>query len=218
MTAPAVLAPWHRDYPGLIAGSMYAAAPGDRLAAATALAHAGMTIHADLMAVGEGLPEGVALDDLRAAADRVLPARIDVHLIGSADFVDDVLDDVLATGPARVILPWDAFTDGRAAAIRAADAGAWITVWDEWDGVTDGPHWPAAPDGVLVMLIEPGTSDRCRIARLNLVTACTVGHPELPVMVDGGVTEVIAPLCVTAGVTQMVVGRALLNSNRREAT
>lgn len=218
MTAPAVLAPWHRDYPGRIAGSMYAAAPDDRVATAAALAGAGMAVHADVMAADEGLPAGVTLAELAAAAERVAPTRIDVHLIGSADFVDDVLDDVLATRPARVFLPWAAFTASRADGIRTAGAGAWITVWDEWDGVTDGPHWPAEPDGVLVMLIEPGTSDRCRIARLNLVTACTIGHPELPVMVDGGVTEDIAPLCMTAGVEQMVVGRALLNSNRREAT
>jgi pentose-5-phosphate-3-epimerase len=37
------------------------------------------------------------------------------------------------------------------------------------------------------------------------------------VAVDGGVTEEIAPLCAAAGVQQMVVGRALLTSERKEA-
>ena len=66
-------------------------------------------------------------------------------------------------------------------------------------------------------LIEPGTRDRCRLDRLSLVTACTTRFPELPVAVDGGVTEEIAPRCAAAGVRQMIVGRALMISERREA-
>lgn len=57
------------------------------------------------------------------------------------------------------------------------------------------------------MLIEPGSRDRARIDRLALVTACPA---EMPVSVDGGITEDIAPLCVTAGAQSGVVGRALL--------
>jgi pentose-5-phosphate-3-epimerase len=57
------------------------------------------------------------------------------------------------------------------------------------------------------MLLEPGTAGTCRIGRLDIAAACAA---ELPVIVDGGVTEDIAPLCVRAGVQAMVVGRALL--------
>jgi len=57
------------------------------------------------------------------------------------------------------------------------------------------------------MLIEPGCRDGARIDRLALVTACSA---EMPVSVDGGITEDIAPLCVTAGAPSGVVGRALL--------
>jgi pentose-5-phosphate-3-epimerase len=67
------------------------------------------------------------------------------------------------------------------------------------------------------MFIEPGTRDSSRLDRLSLVTACTARSSELPVAVDGGITEAIAPLCAAAGVSQMVVGRALLTSERREA-
>jgi pentose-5-phosphate-3-epimerase len=60
------------------------------------------------------------------------------------------------------------------------------------------------------MLIEPGTRDRCRVDRLGIVIACASENPGMPVIVDGGITEDIAPLCITAGVEAMVVGRALL--------
>jgi pentose-5-phosphate-3-epimerase len=110
-----------------------------------------------------------------------------------------------------VFLPWTAFTERRADALRAAGSSPWIALWQEWDGVV-APPWPASPDGVLVMLIEPGTTDSCRIDRLGIVTACASENPGIPVVVDGGITEDIAPLCVTAGVESMVVGRALLAS------
>jgi pentose-5-phosphate-3-epimerase len=204
-----VIAPWHADYPGRIAGSVYAAAPEDRTAFAMALADAGLGVHVDIMAEAEGLPAGVSLAELQELSARIEPARVDVHLIGSADFVDAMLPAVLEVGPARVVLPWVAFTDRRAIAIRAARAAAWIALWEEWPDATTSATatWPAAPDGVLVMLIEPGTRDRCHPARLDIAAACA---PRLPVMVDGGVTEAIAPQCLSACIDTMVVGRALL--------
>ena len=108
--------------------------------------------------------------------------------------------------PQKKFLPWVVFTVERASIIRAVGSSAVIALWNEWDGVKD-PRWPAAPDGVLVMLIEPGTRDRCALGRLELVAACA---SELPVAVDGGITEDIAPPCVTAGAQSIVVGRALL--------
>lgn len=208
------LAPWHRDFPGLLAGSVYSATDS-RVAAAQTLADTGLDVHVDVMAVSEGLPAGVSLAELQMISTAVDRQKIGVHLIGSADFVDAVLPKILALHPGAVFLPWQAFTSERAHAIRAAGGSAWIAVWREWDGLAD-PQWPAEPDGVLVMLIEPGTKDRCGLERLSLVTACTT-RSELPVAVDGGVTEEIAPLCAAAGVQQIVVGRALLTSERREA-
>ena len=209
------LAPWHYDFPGLLAGSVYAA-PVCRVAAAQALADKGIDIHVDVMAVSEGLPAGVSLAELQMISTSVDREKLGVHLIGSGEFVDAVLPKILTVRPGVVFLSWHAFTFERAQAISAAGGSAWITVWREWDGLAD-PQWLAEPDGVLVMLIEPGTHDRCRLDRLSLVTACTTRFTELPVAVDGGVTEDIAPLCAAAGVQQMVVGRALLTSERREA-
>jgi hypothetical protein len=209
------LTPWHADFPGLLAGSVYAA-PGSRVVAAQTLAEAGLDVHVVVMAVSSGLPAGVSLAELQGIASVVEGSRIGVHLIGSSDFVDAVLPKILAVRPGVVFLPWHAFNDERARAIRAAGGSAWIAVWREWDGLGD-PQWPSDPDGVLVMLIEPGTRDRCRLDRIGLVAACTARFTDLPVGVDGGVTEEVAPLCAAAGAHQMVVGRALLNSERREA-
>lgn len=206
MTGVAELAPWHTEFAGRLAGSVYAAPPAARLDTARALAAAGLDIHIDVMAADEGLPAGVSRTEIADIAAAVGSERLDVHLIGSVAFVDATLPGILALAPARVFLPWPAFTAERAAAVRAAGSAAWIALWKEWNGIS-APQWPATPDGVLVMLIEPGTKDRCRVERLGIVTACA---PELPVIVDGGVTEDIAPLCITAGVESMVVGRALL--------
>lgn len=206
MSAVAQLAPWHTEFAGRLAGSVYAAPPSARLETARRLADAGLDIHIDVMAADEGLPAGVSPAEIAEIAAAVGSARLDIHLIGSPAFVDATVPDLLALAPAKIFLPWAAFTEPRAGLIRRAGSAAWIALWKEWDGF-DEPHWPAVPDGVLVMLIEPGTKDRCRVERLGIVTACA---PELPVIVDGGVTEDIAPLCITAGVESMVVGRALL--------
>ena len=209
MMATELLAPWHKQFRGQLAGSVYAAAPEARVEAAQALSAAQLDVHVDVMAESEGLPAGVSLTELNRIAETVDPARIGVHLIGSADFVDTILQSVLAVRPAVVFVPWAAFTDERAAAIRAAGAQAWIALWREWDGLDEAsaPQWPSRPDGVLVMLIEPGTKNRCALGRLAVVTACA---GDLPVAVDGGVTESVAELCVTAGASSIVVGRALL--------
>ncbi|WP_422746755.1 ribulose phosphate epimerase [Mycobacterium sp. WMMD1722] len=205
MTPTTILAPWHERFGGRIAGSVYAVAPRQRIAAARDLAGAGLDVHVDVMAEAEGLPAGVSLAELSRIAGVVDSARLGVHLIGSPAFVDATLPAVLAHRPATVFLPWAAFSAPRVQAVRAAGGAAWIAVWDEWDG--SPPVWPETPDGVLVMLIEPGTADRARTDRLGIVSACA---PQLPVIVDGGVTEDLAPLCITAGVESMVVGRALL--------
>jgi pentose-5-phosphate-3-epimerase len=214
MASTGPLAPWHTRFPRLLAGSVYAVQPADRPRAAAALGDAGLDVHVDLMGIGQGLPVGVGLGELRAIAAWVSSDRIGVHLIGSVDFVDEVLARVLETRPAKVFLPWSAFTEHRATLVRAAGGSPWIALWTEWDG-TGTPPWPTEPDGVLVMLIEPGSSDACQLVRLELATACAA---VLPVDVDGGITEDIVPLCITAGAKSMVVGRALLAPSKGSAT
>jgi pentose-5-phosphate-3-epimerase len=208
------LAPWHTRFPRLLAGSVYAVRPTERVEAAAELAEAGLDVHVDLMDSGAGLPVGVGLDELRAIAAVVSTERVGLHLIGSVEFVDAVLPAVLETSPGTVFLPWAAFTEPRVRLVRAADSSPWIALWTEWDGVGT-PTWSTDPDGALVMLIEPGSSDACRWDRLELATACAA---HLPVAVDGGVTEDVVALCVAAGVESMVVGRALLAPSKGSAT
>jgi pentose-5-phosphate-3-epimerase len=207
MTAP-YLATWHERFHGRLAGSVYAAPSGSRVVAAQAFSDAGMTVHVDLMADAEGLPEGVGMTELADIVAAVGPARVEVHLIGSAEFVDTKLLRILQLRPAKVFLPWVAFTKRRADALRAVGISPWITLWRECDHLDpSAPTWPAAPDGLLLMLIEPGSRDRSAVSRLEIVPALA---GTLPVAVDGGVTESVAELSVAAGVRSVVVGRALL--------
>jgi pentose-5-phosphate-3-epimerase len=203
------IASWHERFRGQLAGSVYAVPSEARIAAAEALSAAGMTVHVDVMAETEGFPAGVTMAELADIVSAVGPSRVEVHLIGSAEFVDSKLLRVLQLRPAKVFLPWDAFTERRADALHAVGSSAWIALWQEWDGLdhSSAPRWPARPDGVLVMLIEPGSRDQARIGQLAVVTACA---GKLPVAVDGGVTEPVAELCVAAGASAVVVGRALL--------
>jgi pentose-5-phosphate-3-epimerase len=209
MIAAPYLAPWHERFHGRLVGSVYAAPYGSRIVAAQAISAAGMGVHVDVMADTEGLAAGVSMAELADIVAAVGPSRVEVHLIGSAEFVDTKLLRILQLRPAKVFLPWGAFTERRADALRAAGSSAWISLWTEWDG-TVAPRWRATPDGALVMLIEPGSRNHCRVDRLGIVTAFASENPGMPVIVDGGITEDIAPLCVTAGVESMVVGRALL--------
>jgi hypothetical protein len=167
-----------------------------------------MAVHVDVMAETEGLPAGVSMAELADIVAAVGSSSVEVHLIGSAEFVDTKLLRVLHLRPAKVFLPWDAFTERRANALRAVGSSAWIALWREWDGLDpSAPPWRATPDGLLVMLIEPGSRGRSAIRRLDVVAACA-GY--LPVAVDGGVTEPVAERSVTAGARSIVVGRALL--------
>lgn len=208
------LASWHRHFPGRIAGSVYTAPPGERVSTARRLAATGIDVHVDMMSGDGGLPVGVSGDELLGISAGVARSRLGVQLIGSDAFVDAVLPGVLAASPAKVFLPWSSFTADRAATVRGAGSAAWIVIWDEWDG-SGAPSWLVRPDGVLVMLIEPGTAGTARLSQLGVVAACA---GDFPVDVDGGVTEDIAPLCITAGVESMVVGRALLGPGPADST
>jgi hypothetical protein len=209
VSRPWTLASWHREYPGLIAGSVYDAAPSDPASLVSALTAEDVTVH-----VRVAPRDGMSLPEVRVIARLARPSLVDVHLNGPDDFIDGVLAAVLAVRPARVFLPWMTFTESRADTIRGADVRAWITLRDEWDGEGSDAPWPITPDGVLVMLTEPDAGV-FRVDRLAVVTDCIARYPAMPVIAGGDITEAIAPLCVRAGVQQLVVGRALLQGSRR---
>lgn len=206
MTTTLRLAPWHSQFAGKIAGSVDAVPPAQRPWTARELMAAGLGVHVEMSAPEDGSAAGASIQELRDIAETIDPHQLGVHLIGSPAFVDTVLPDVLGLHPAKVFLPWATFTARRATAVRAAGSAAWIALRTEWDGI-GVPRWPAAADGALVLLAEPGTPGPGRLGRLGLATACAA---ELPVIVGGGVTEELAPLCITAGAQSLVVGRGLL--------
>lgn len=211
MTTTLRLASWHSKFTGRIAGSVDAVPAAQRPRTARELTTAGLAVHVEIAAAEGDSSERMSIEELRDIAEAAAPRQLaGVHLVGSPAFVDIVLADVLALRPEKVFLPWAAFTASRATAVRAVGSAAWIALWTEWDGI-GVPQWPAAPDGVLVLMTEPGTLGPGPLGRVGMATACAA---ELPVIVGGGVTEELAPLCLTAGAESLVVGRGLLTCAR----
>ncbi|OZF52496.1 hypothetical protein [Rhodococcus sp. 14-2470-1a] len=194
------LAPWHAGHEDVLSGSIYASAPGRRIDAARALVAAGISVHVDVMAPGEGLPAGIDTAELAELADVVPQHMLGIHLIGSAAGVRKLLPTIPHCGDLYVPI---GIRDER-------DCRLWAAVWDEFDDTAptaedlDGYH------GVLVMLLQPGTSgtadpDRLKFARMFSARG--------DVTVDGGVTPELIPRCRSSGATTLVVGRALLTDH-----
>ena len=192
-----------------LAGSLYAVPEAQRAAAADLLSLRGLWIHADVFADTD---MGVSLDLItRLADERTGP--VDVHLLTHETL--DALDVVCRPGVARVTFPFERTDDVGAVAARVRVAGAqpWLaispgTALDECRGVL------AHVDGLLVMLIEPGTresADLSNLAKVNTVrTQRTAG-------VDGGVNEENLPQILAAGTGYVVVGRRLFTcSNSKQ--
>lgn len=202
------LAAWHDGFPGALAVSVFAAEPQSRLFAAELMASVGVDVHVEIMASMEGLPTGMSLTTLREIITAVSRSRVGVHLVGSVEYVDRILPRILPLRPAAVYLPWWAYNDDRARAVRGSGGAPWITVFDQCADFAV-PRWPTstAPDGVLVMLSRPGTPEELRLENLDIVAACSA---QLPVAVDGGITEEVAALSIAAGARMVVVGRSLV--------
>jgi hypothetical protein len=191
------LAPWHVGHATHLAGSIYAATPGRRVDAARALVDAGIAVHVDVMVPNEGLPRGIAVAELDGIAAQVPPDMLGIHLIGSASGVRGLLQSI--PDCADLYLPIG-IRDHRATRL-------WAAVWDEFDDEAPADADLDGYDGVLVMLLEPGTAGAADLSRLALVETFS---RRTAVTVDGGVTPESIPRCRSAGATTLVVGRALL--------
>lgn len=191
------LAPWHVGIEEHLSGSIFASTPGRRIDAARALVAAGIGVHVDVMAPGEGLPEGVTAEELAELAEELPAACLDVHLIGSPDGARALLPSIPECRVLHVPFGVHADTAGQ----------LWAAVWNELDAATVTASDIAGYDGVLVMLLEPGTSGAADPARLALVESMS---GFVAAGVDGGVTPDLIPHCRSAGATTIVVGRALL--------
>ncbi|OAK51679.1 hypothetical protein [Rhodococcoides kyotonense] len=191
------LAPWHVGYEKHLVGSVYAAAPGLRTQAAEALVAAGIAVHVDVMAPDEGLPVGVTLDELDELAAIVPRDMLGVHLVGSVDGVRAMLPRIPDVGDLYVPLGTPGIGSSR----------VWAAVWDEVDEASASTVDLTGYDGVLLMLLEPGTSGVADPDRLSIATALA---RRIDVTLDGGVTEHLMPACLSTGASTAVVGRALI--------
>jgi pentose-5-phosphate-3-epimerase len=183
-----------------IAGSLYAVPEHDRAAAAHLLSRRGLWIHADVFADASA---GVSLDLIaELAEDGTGP--IDVHLLTSAAL--DVLDRVCRPGIARITVPFEGIGDIEAVCARIRGAGA-----QPWLAVAPGTqieHCRDAlthVDGLLVMLIPPGTKQSADLANLTKVDTGRARRTG----VDGGVHENNVESILAAGTRYVVVGRRL---------
>jgi ribulose-phosphate 3-epimerase len=193
-----------RRYRGIeLAGSLYAVPGPLRRAAAEVLAAQQVWVHIDVMPEADGVDPAL-IEDL--AAESV--GRLDVHLV--TPLAGAILDRVCRPGVARVTVPFEYTPDPRRAAdaIRAVGAQAWVAI---------APATPLARlescldavDGVLVMLIEPGSTDLADSALVGKVAAAA---RHTTVGVDGGVTDPVIDACLAAGARYVVAGRRLFGA------
>lgn len=204
----------------VLSASLYAVAPWARMEAAARVGRLGHWLHADLL--GEGhVPTGVGLDFIADLA-RAGVGPIDVHVMTTE--ARGVIDDVLELGVHRVTWQFEAGIDvpETAEAIRAQGASPWLAVAPATPLALLAPALRAV-DGILLMLIEPGTTQSADLTRLDAVAALRVagasdGRDELPFGVDGGLGPDVLGRALAAGVRYCVVGRALFAADNLTTT
>lgn len=204
------LNPWHSRVNATVAASLFALPEPDRLGGARVAHEAGLWVHADvILTSGEtGFHNvGVGLDVIRQALCLGEGVAVDVHVMlldrapGWEASVHAVAQELAGWGVRRISAEEHLLPILR----RAGDAAEWwLEVWPPRDSLTSG----AEHDGILVMLIEPGSTGA---ADTSGVAEAITAAGELPVGVDGGVTEEVASECVHAGSRYLVSGRALLS-------
>jgi ribulose-phosphate 3-epimerase len=192
----------HLDRAGAdLAGSLYACPSGHRAAAAHLLADRGLWIHADVFA---DAATGVSLELITQLADEGT-GLIDVHLLTTDALA--ALDVVCRPGVARITFPYEGTVDVEAVAarVRAVGVKPWLAI-SPATGISECYAVLRHVDGLLVMLIEPGTqaaADTSHLGKVNTV------HRRYPTGVDGGVDEANAADVLAAGTRYVVVGRRL---------
>jgi ribulose-phosphate 3-epimerase len=206
---PEILAEIARHPGATLAGSIYAVAEADRLAAARRLEHAGLWIHADVI-MDDGTHRGIELSLVRTLCERRI-GPLDIHVI--APELDGLIDEICAQKVDRVTFPFESCSDYAAVAdtaeqVRASGAAAWLAVAPATELASVRPCFDLV-DGLLVMLIEPGSTGA---ADPTLATRAGQTRRVLPVGVDGGVNSVNLGACLQAGADYVVSGRALFHS------
>ncbi|MTD16296.1 hypothetical protein GIS00_20355 [Nakamurella sp. YIM 132087] len=186
------------------AGSLTGVPAGRRITAAGLLRASAMWTHIDVMDVPFAGRTGVPVHEIAALV--AVSHRVDVHLM--VERPDDMLSAVAAGGPDRITVHLERLADpaGTAKTIRELGPSPWLAVSPETSPVeveAVARHF----DGVLVMLLTPGSTGSARTGRLHIAARlCGLGH----VGVDGGVDATNLPDVLDAGVGYVVAGRALI--------
>ncbi|MCT9080874.1 beta/alpha barrel domain-containing protein [Streptomyces fulvoviolaceus] len=207
---PAILAEIAR-HPGVtLAGSIYAVAEADRPVTAEHLGRAGLWIHADVI-MNDLAHRGVDLSLVRSLSERGI-GPLDVHVI--APELDVLIDEICAQKVDRVTFPFESCPSLDAVAntaerIRSSGAAAWLAVAPGTELAEIRPCFETI-DGLLVMLIEPGSTGA---ADPTLAARAGQTGPDLPAGVDGGVDAANLGACLDAGASYVVSGRALFSSS-----
>jgi pentose-5-phosphate-3-epimerase len=191
----------HRTVGVDLAGSIYAVPAPDRAAVAGLLAEQKLWVHADVFSNSDqGVSPGLIVELADSGA-----ARIDVHLLSRGAL--DALDTVCRPGVARVTVPFENVDDiaGIAQRVRAAGAQPWLAV-APGTALEECVDAARHVDGLLVMLLEPGTRSR---PDLKLLSKVADARGQYPVGVDGGVGEANLAKVLAAGASYVVIGRRL---------
>ena len=155
---------------------------------------------------------GVSLDLITRLAEEGT-GPIDVHLLTEGAM--GALEVVCRPGIARVTFPYEGTDDVEAVAarVRAVGARPWLAVAPD-TRIDEYRDALAHVDGLLVMLIEPGT--RQKTADLAQLTKVETVHTLRTAGVDGGVDEENVERILAAGTGYVVVGRRLFTCSSHE--
>jgi pentose-5-phosphate-3-epimerase len=198
------------DVGGELSLSIYAAPPHLRTAIALRAMQEGLWIHVDIMRDPQGRDRGVDMATLKELTVS-RQHRVDVHLIG--DGAAAAFDEVCELGCTRITVALEGCTDilSTAATARRSGAQFWMAIAPP-TAVEDFLPMVPVVDGVLLMLLAPGTQDP---ADLSLLSKAQALSHLLPVGVDGSVGAANVNACLEAGARYIVSGRGLLQPNQR---
>jgi len=191
-----------------LAGSLYAVPPDGRHGIAWLLAREKLWVHADVFADPAA---GVDLGLIAELADAGV-GPIDVHLLTAEAL--SALPVICRPGIARVTFPFEGAPDiaGIARQVRACGAEAWLALAPATT-VAEAAGAAKDVDGLLVMLLEPGTQDA---ADLGLLVKVQTAGTRAPVGADGGIGEHNLTSVLRAGAGYVVIGRGLFTGPSAE--
>jgi pentose-5-phosphate-3-epimerase len=208
------LAAWAEPLKASVAASIYALPPQDRVWGARAAHAAGHWVHADvILQQGPGMTVvniGVDVEQIKEGLRQVPDMRLDVHLMvlpGTRRW-EQAVDQIASALAGTAVTRWSAVSAvlDRLKPRIQVDCEKWVEVWLPRDGAIA----PTEANGVLAMLIEPGTKGLADPAMIEMLSSLSRGAR---VGVDGGVTPSLASMALTAGASYLVVGRALFEAN-----